>query len=270
MYWGFLGILFLISAVGCCCGFKNFVWFLSIGYGISVALLGLSFLFLGVNQAATVGSFTFAQCFLFIIYGIRLGGFLLFRELKNASYKKVLDQASKDTAGDKPMPIFVKVAIWLFAAALYVVQTSPVFFRIMNGDGGEVLFPLIGVIISAIGIVIEATADKQKSEQKAKRPDMVATEGLFKMVRCPNYFGEITFWTGVFVSGFTTYRGVGQWLFGIIGYVAIFYIMINGAQRLDRRQEKANGHKEEYRAYADHTPLIIPFIPVSHIGAYKD
>ena len=75
MYWGFLGILFLISAVGCCCGFKNFVWFLSIGYGISVALLGLSFLFLGVNQAATVGSFTFAQCFLFIIYGIRLGGF---------------------------------------------------------------------------------------------------------------------------------------------------------------------------------------------------
>ena len=182
----------------------------------------------------------------------------------------MLDQASKDTAGDKPMPIFVKVAIWLFAAALYVVQTSPVFFRIMNGDGGEVLFPLIGVIISAIGIVIEATADKQKSEQKAKRPDMVATEGLFKMVRCPNYFGEITFWTGVFVSGFTTYRGIGQWLFGIIGYVAIFYIMINGAQRLDRRQEKANGHKEEYRAYADHTPLIIPFIPVSHIGAYKD
>ena len=46
--------------------------------------------------------------------------------------------------------------------------------------------------------------------------------------------------------------------------------MIYGAQRLDRRQEKANGHKEEYRAYADHTPLIIPFIPVSHIGAYKD
>jgi steroid 5-alpha reductase family enzyme len=89
-------------------------------------------------------------------------------------------------------------------------------------------------------------------------------------VRCPNYFGEITFWTGVFIGGLTTYRGIGQWLFAIIGYIAIVYIMINGAQRLDRRQEKANGHKPEYRAYADSTPLIVPFIPVSHIGSYKD
>ena len=144
------------------------------------------------------------------------------------------------------------------------------YIKIENGDGGELVLPLIGVVISAIGIFLEATADKQKSEQKAKRPDMVATEGLFKMVRCPNYFGEITFWTGVFIGGISTYAGVGQWLFAIIGYVAIVYIMINGAQRLDRRQEKANGHKPEYRAYADSTPLIVPFIPVSHIGSYKD
>ena len=270
MYWGFLGILFLISAVGCCCGFKNFVWFLSIGYGISVALMGVSYLFIGINQAQPMGFATVTACFLFIVYGARLAGFLLMRELKNASYKKVLDQASKDTAGDKPMPIFVKVAIWIFAAALYVVQTSPVFFRIMNGNGAELMTTILGVFISVIGVSIEAVADKQKSEQKAKRPDMVATEGLFKSVRCPNYFGEITFWTGVFIGGLTTYRGIGQWLFAIIGYVAIVYIMINGAQRLDRRQEKANGHKPEYRAYADSTPLIVPFIPVSHIGSYKD
>lgn len=270
MDWGYLGIFFLLSAAACAIGFKNYVWFLSIGYGLSVAVLGIAYLLFAVTQSVPLGWACILQCLLFVAYGVRLGGFLLVRELKNASYKKVLDQASKDTVGDKPMPAFVKAAIWVFAAALYVMQTSPVYFRILNGNGGEIAFPLIGVVISVAGVFVEALADMQKSEQKAMRSDMVATEGLFKIVRCPNYFGEIIFWTGVFLSGVSTYQDIGQWLFGIIGYVAIVCIMINGAQRLDRRQEKANGYKPEYRSYADSTPLIVPFIPVSHIGSYKD
>ena len=72
------------------------------------------------------------------------------------------------------------------------------------------------------------------------------------------------------MSGVNALYGTGQWIVAAFEYVAIFYIMINGAQRLDRRQEKANGSKPEYRAYADHTPLIIPLIPNSHIGKYKE
>ena len=75
MYWGFLGILFLISAVGCCCGFKNFVWFLSIGYGLSVALLGLVYFILGFVRDVPMGTFAFMQCLLFVVYGGRLPAF---------------------------------------------------------------------------------------------------------------------------------------------------------------------------------------------------
>lgn len=270
MGWNYLAIFFLVSAAGCAIGFKNFVWFLSIGYGISVALLGVAYLVFGVTSVLPLGFACVLQCLLFVAYGARLSGFLLARELNNASYKKVLDQASKETAGNKPMPTFVKAVIWIFVAALYVAQTSPVYFRILNGDGAAIVLPLFGACVSACGLALEALSDKQKSEQKAARPDMVATEGLFRMVRCPNYFGEIIFWTGTFVSGLSTYTGAGQWICAVVGYICIVYIMINGAQRLDRRQEKANGHKAEYRAYADTTPLIVPFIPVSHIGSYKD
>jgi steroid 5-alpha reductase family enzyme len=39
---------------------------------------------------------------------------------------------------------------------------------------------------------------------------MVATQGLDKLCRCPNYLGEIIFWTGVFIAGITAYATVGQ------------------------------------------------------------
>ena len=106
-----------------------------------------------------------------------------------------------------------------------------------------------------------SAADRQKSAQKKKRPDMVATEGLYKIVRCPNYLGEITFWTGVFVSGLTTYRGFGQWILAILAYISIVYIMFNGAQRMEKRQMKQYGDKPEYQAYADKTPLSFRLFP---------
>lgn len=270
MGWGYLAIFFIVSALGCAIGFKNFVWFLSIGYGFSVALLGIAYLVCAAIQGWPLGFVAVLQCLLFVAYGARLSGFLLQRELKNASYKKVLDAAAQESSGGKPMPVFVKAVIWIFVSALYVLQTSPVYFRLFNGDGAAVALPLLGVVISTCGLIIETLSDIQKSEQKKRRPDMVATEGLFKMVRCPNYFGEIIFWTGVLVGGLSTLHGVGQWVCALVGYVCIVYIMINGAQRLDRRQEKANGTKPEYRTYADNTPLIVPFIPISHIGSYKE
>jgi len=272
-YWIMLLIFCGVAAVMCAIGFKKFVWFLSVGYGLAVLGLGISYAVTGF----VTGSWDFIliiQAALFIIYGFRLAGFLLIREIKNASYRKVLKEATKEE--EKPMPFFVMFTIWVFVAILYVMQTSPVFDRIFNGDvftGSNwdiTILPLIGCAISCIGIILESLADSQKSSQKKENPHMVATKGLYRMCRCPNYFGEITFWTGVFVSGICSYNSVGQWILAVVGYICIVYIMINGAQRLDRRQEKNYGKLEEYRKYADHTPIIIPLIPISHIGKYKE
>ena len=254
---------FVIALAFSCMGFKKYVWFISIGYGFSVAAIGIGLLVAAHDQLTAA---TAIACVLFIVYGLRLGGYLAFRELRSTSYNTKMKGEIK--SGDD-MSMVAKCAIWISAALLYACETSPVCFRLANESGADALL-VIGLIVSVIGLVVETVADLQKNAAKKANPRRFVDTGLFSIVRCPNYFGEITFWTGVFVSGFTTYQGIGQWLFGIIGYVAIFYIMINGAQRLDRRQEKANGHKKEYRAYADHTPLILPFIPVSHIGKYKD
>lgn len=267
MSWAMFGIFFVVSGVCCCVGFKKFVWFLSVGYGLAVVGMGTAYLVTALVQHLPMNALPVIQCLLLMAYGARLSGFLLVREFKNGNYRKVLSEVTGGAG--KPMPIFVKISVWVSVALLYIAQTSPVYFRLINGQGMEIKWPLLGVAISAAGLVIESLSDKQKSAQKAANPHMVATKGLFKFVRCPNYFGEIIFWTGMFVGGLNAYHTVGQWLWATLGYICIVFVMFNGAQRLDRRQEKNYGSKPEYRAYADHTPLILPFIPLYHLGKTK-
>ncbi len=267
MYWGLLGILMAVSAVLCAVGFYKFVYFLSIGYGFAVGGCGIAiFIMYLINPSATPIWIVLIQMLLFLAYGIRLSGFLLVRELKNVSFKKTdVAKESIQKNSDKKMPIFVMAFIWIFVSALYVAQTSPMLFRFKNGSA-DIVLPIIGIVISVLGLCLESLADKQKSDQKKERPDMVATKGLYKIVRCPNYLGEITFWTGVFIAGITTYANVGQWIMAVFAYIAICFIMFNGAQRMEKRQNKSYGDKEEYVKYANSTPIIIPLIPLYHLN----
>jgi steroid 5-alpha reductase family enzyme len=267
MYWNLLGILLAVCAIACCVGFYKFVYFLSIGYGFAVAGGGVAVLVMYLmNPSATPLWLVFVQMGLFVAYGTRLSGFLLVREFKNISFKKT--DVAKETFAknkEKKMPIFVLATIWVCVSILYVAQVSPMLFRYVNAST-DVIVPVVGFVISVFGLVLESIADNQKSAQKKERPDMVATKGLYKIVRCPNYLGEIIFWTGVFISGLTTYSTIGQWITAVLAYVAIVYIMFNGAQRLEKRQMERYGDNKEYNAYANKTPIIIPLLPIYHLN----
>ena len=267
MPWSLLGILLAVCAVACAVGFYKFVYFLSIGYGFAVALGGAAVLVMYfMNPTAVPLWIVLVQTVLFLAYGMRLSGFLLIREFKNATFKKT--DVAKDTLaknGEKKMPIFVLATIWITVSVLYVAQVSPMLFRYVNACTDAVL-PIAGFAISVFGLILESIADKQKSAQKKERPDMVATKGLYRICRCPNYLGEILFWTGVFVSGITAYQTVGQWITAVLAYICIVYIMFNGAQRLEKRQMARYGDNEEYNTYADKTPIIIPLLPIYHLN----
>jgi len=271
MPWGLLGILLAVCAVACAVGFYKFVYFLSIGYGFAIAFGGIAvFVMYLIAPTATPLWIVLVQMALFIAYGARLSGFLLVREFKNATFKKT--EVAKDTLaknGEKKMPVFVLATIWIFVSVLYVAQVSPMLFRYSNDGMTDYIVPVIGFAVSVLGLVLESIADKQKSAQKKARPDMVATKGLYRICRCPNYLGEITFWKNVFISGITAYANAGQWVVAVLAYVAIVFIMFNGAQRLEKRQMERYGDNEEYNAYANKTPIIIPLLPIYHLNKKK-
>ena len=231
-------ILIILAAglLGCSVGFKRFIWFMSVGYGLAMSCIALVLLILSLATATWNVPFL-VLCAIIFIYGLRLGLFLLIRETKNKEYRKTLAAAG----GDKEMKFPVLFSMWLMNGGLFMMMASPMYYRLQNVSNGiaknGTVCLWIGAAISLAGLLIEAVSDAQKSAQKKENPQMVATKGLFRFCRCPNYFGEILVWTGVLVSGFPVLRG-GQWLVAVIGYIAIVYIMFNGAKRLETRQTK--------------------------------
>lgn len=121
----------------------------------------------------------------------------------------------------------------------------------------------------AVALTIESIADRQKSNAKKQNPNRFCDTGLYKIVRCPNYLGEILFWTGVIISGFGVLQGVMQWAIAILGYFLLIYVMFSGAKRLENRQNKNYGEDPEYQAYIKKTPLLLPLIPLYSLQKYE-
>ena len=253
-----LAISFIFSAVG----FRMYIYFFSLGYGLAVAAIGVT---LAVLHWGQIGPAELAMCALYLIYGLRLAGYLLIREIKSSSYRKVL---SPEMDRSKAMPIGPKLAIWVSCALLYTLQTIPLFFRLENGAAADG-FLFAGLVIMVVGLALETASDVQKTAAKRDNPYRFVSSGLFGFVRCPNYLGELIFWLGSLVTGLSVFQGALQWACALVGFVLIVFIMFSGARRLEIRQDRNYGDDPEYQRYCATVPILLPFVPLYSVKKYK-
>ena len=257
-------VLLAVAAVITAAGFYKFVYFISIGYAFSVAGLAVAML-IGFGTSLTLPVAILLA--IVAVYAARLGIFVVIREYKNVAYRKVLDEAS---TGFKKIPFFVKIPIWIFCSILYVMQVSPVFFRLQNGlQEAYAGWLYAGIVVVAIGFLLQTVADAQKNRAKKENPKTFCRQGLFKMVRCPNYFGEIIVWTGVFVSSMPCLSGWFQIAFSLAGYIGLVYVMFGSTRRLELRQNKNYGSDPAYQEYGRTTPVLIPMLPLYTVADWK-
>lgn len=255
-------ILLVVSLAVSAVGWKYFIYFFSLGYGYGVAALAVT---MGVMYHADLTLSTVALLAMLFIFGIRLGTYLFVRERKAAAYRKIL----YDPSLQKKKPVGVVITVWLFCAILYVAQVSPVAFRLDNGSQGSELWAWIGAAVMLCGIGLEAISDAQKSAAKKRNPKRFVDTGLYRMVRCPNYLGEVVIWTGALLSAIGAGLVWWQWIIVGIGYLGIVYVMFSGARRLELRQTEIYGNDPEYQAYAKKTPILIPFLPIYSVARYE-
>ncbi len=257
-YW----IVFLVSMAACSIGFYMYIWFFSVGYGLAISAIAAA---LGIAFHGSMGAAEWIACILLFIYGLRLAGYLLLREKKSAAYRTVLNP---ELERSKKMPLVAKFSIWIACGLLYTLMTIPLYFRMQNN--AEPYAALwVGVAVMAAGIALELIADQQKSAAKKKNSRRFVDTGLYRLVRCPNYFGELLLWLGVLISGVTALQGVWQWVAAILGYLLITWVMFSGARRLEIRQDKNYGDDPEYQKYVRSVPIIIPLIPLYSVKKCK-
>ena len=258
----YLYVLFALSLAISALGWVYFIYFFSIGYGFAISSLAVAtaILFRDVITWPAL-----LLCVALFVYGIRLGLFLLLREKRSASYKHILYQP-ENTA---KKPASVMWMIWISCALLYVGQVSPVTFYLYNLSHGLPVregWLWTGAIVATLGVVIEMIADAQKSAAKKVNAHRYVDTGLYRIVRCPNYFGEVLMWTGSFIICFGACCTVWQWLIAALGYMGIVYVMFSGARRLELRQTETYGSNPKFQKYIRRTPLIIPFVPIYSVA----
>lgn len=259
--WILLAISFAVSSLG----WIYFIYFFSIGYGLAISALSVAtaVMFHDVMTLPVA-----VLCGVLFIYGIRLALYLFLREKKSATYKHILYQPENTVR----KPVFVMFMIWISCALLYVGQMSPATFYLHNlSEGAAVnsLWAWIGAVVAAAGVVIEMVADAQKSAAKKINARRFVDTGLYRIVRCPNYFGEVLMWTGSFVICFGACCTPGQWVIASLGYIGIVYVMFSGARRLELRQNETYGKDPEFQAYIRKTPLILPLIPIYSVARHS-
>ena len=130
------------------------------------------------------------------------------------------------------------------------------------------LLDYISFGITFSGILFESIADSQlrqatKAFAKYKKTDsmFVMDKGLWSLCRHPNYFGEVTYWFGLF--GFTISAGVEISLVQLVGPVGIFCIILFGS--LPMMQERQINRKGRlFTDYMKNVPFKI--FPLNFFG----
>lgn len=247
-----LTLSFAISALG----FRRVDYFVSLGYAFSIAA-----------QAVLIPLFYLGQLDPLILladatllaYGLRLGLFLIARERAPSFARE--QQASLDRG--RHIKGWLKLTIWATVAALYVAMYAPIHLLLANAAiEPDRTAAIIGIVVMVLGLGTEALADAQKSAFKRQHPDRFIATGLYRIVRSPNYFGEMIFWLGAFVAGIQHYRAPLDWVVALVGLVSIKLIMLGSARRLELKQAERYAGNPDYAAYAQHVPVLIPLVPI--------
>jgi steroid 5-alpha reductase family enzyme len=190
-----------------------------------------------------------------MVWSLRLATFLYLRISRSRRDSRF------DEIKNRPLRFFMAWTV----QGLWVLLTAAAALAVITG-GMRVPLGIVGIagiVVWAIGILIEIAADRQKSVFKAD-PDnkgKFINVGLWSWSRHPNYFGEIVLWTGMAIVALPTLHG-WQWATLISPvFVAFLLIRVSGIPLLEEKADKRWGGDKDYEEYKRRTPVLIPKPP---------
>ncbi|MDZ8200205.1 DUF1295 domain-containing protein [Microbacterium sp. SSW1-59] len=216
----------------------------------SITFIGVSIALLLLAPAPDARSWVLAG--MVVLWAVRLGSFLFVRVHRSGGDDR-FDELKTNPV--RFLRVWVLQGAWvsLTASAAWIAMSS------------ETRAPLgwlayVGIGVWVLGMVLEVTADAQKSAFKADSANegRFIRSGLWSRSRHPNYFGEIVLWVGVFLVAAPVLSG-WQWVAVISPlFVILLLTRVSGIPLLEQKAERTWGGQDDYEAYKKRTPVLIP------------
>ena len=124
-----------------------------------------------------------------------------------------------------------------------------------SGSPGPGLLDAAGFVVTAGAIVVEAAADRQLRHflHSPRVPGTTLDTGLWSLSRHPNYFGEVTFWWGLWLFGLAA-RAPWWTIAGPAAISALFLLV--SVPMMDRRMLARH---PDYAAHMQTHSALIPW-----------
>jgi len=217
-----------------------------------------------------------------VVYGFRLGSFLLVRQATVASKRDLILKFEK-TPRLKRVPF--ALAVGLFYA---LMMTPALYLCRVASSGGVGLSETANQIVSASGaliwfaVIVQAWTDAQKSLAKRGKDESMdfhgPSQGWFGVSRHPNFMAEIMVWIGVFVGGLPALLNGGQWssmgvgnavalVCSVLGFSGIVQTMLGSTKRLETKQETKYGGQLPYEEWKAKTSKLVPSPTKNLVGS---
>lgn len=252
-----------ISAVAGSLAYIHQAYIFSLSYGLSMLGIGGA-----VLLTAPASRLLVVHAGLVAAYGLRLFAFLFWRQKLQPGY----DGTERLKALDKTPPL-KRTPIILSTAIFYSLMSSPIVFHAQAAPlvGAAASVSAVGSALAAVGLLVEAVADQQKSLFKMKlradgKDDELYMGGVYAKSRHANYAGEVLFWMGSFVAGLpaisvpgvTLLTRAARFVASGLGLAGIVFIMLSATKRLEGKQAEKYGSSAWYTQYVGSSGSLVP------------
>lgn len=189
------------------------------------------------------------------VWAIRLGTFL-YRRIQRDGRDGRFDEIKVN-----PLRFFMAWTV----QGLWVLLTAAAALAIITSGERQSIgwIGILGIFVWMAGFAIEVVADQQKSafKQNAANKGRFISSGLWAWSRHPNYFGEITLWTGIAIMAVPILDG-WRWVVLVSPvFVTLLLTRVSGIPMLEARADKRWGDEAEYQDYKRTTPVLVPRPP---------
>lgn len=216
-----------------------------------------NFIILAIVTLTVGGAYTTRQIVvsaLVIAWGVRLGGFLLYRIL----------QWGEDRRFDEQRKSIAKLAVFWGLQAIWVwtVSLPTTVLNSKESSKGLTGLDYAGWVVYAIGLIIEAGSDQQKYNYKqSDDTEGWVDSGFWRWSRHPNFFGEMLVWWGLYLSAVNDFEGAEH--IAVVGpiFITCLLLFVSGIPIQEKSHDKKYGNQESYWQYKRRTSVLIPLPP---------